>query len=515
MRTAAFLIPLILFIPIAFAQPRSAAPSPATKPMDPQTVATTQASKLSDKLSITEHELIIADTVIKYKATAGYMTVKDENGKEKANFFFVAYEKTLNAAERNDRPITYVFNGGPGAAAVWLHMGTAGPKRVQLLDDGQAPAPPYRWVDNQYSWLDLTDMVFIDPVGTGYSRPAPGEKGEQFWGVREDVSSVSDFIRLYTTKYERWLSPKVLAGESYGTTRAAGLSSYLVDRYGISLNGIVLVSTVLNFTTLSFADGNDVPYPLYLPSYAAIAWYHKKLPADLQSMDLDKLLKEVEQFASNEYTMALARGGALSADQRKNIVEKVSRYTGMTQDYVDKADLRIRSDNFRKLLLGDSRQLIGRFDGRIKGYDPRPVGSSPEYDPSLPEYLAIYSAAFNDYVRKELRYENDLPYEVLAGLGPWNYGRGGNGYLNVAEELRSAMMKTPHLKVMFASGYFDLATPYFSTTYTVDHMELGKDLRENISTNRYIGGHMMYHHQKSLADLKRDIQQFMTSALPK
>jgi carboxypeptidase C (cathepsin A) len=510
MRTVLLAIVILISANLAFGQQR-----PTTKPMDAQQVAATQASKLSDKLSITEHELKIGNTVLKYKSTAGYMTVKDENGKEKANFFFVAYEKNLEGADKSDRPITYVFNGGPGAAAVWLHMGTAGPKRVQLLNDGQAPAPPYRWVDNQYSWLDLTDMVFIDPVGTGYSRPAAGEKGEQFWGVREDVSSVGDFIRLYTTKYERWLSPKFLAGESYGTTRAAGLSSYLVDRYGISLNGIVLVSTVLNFTTLSFADGNDVPYPLYLPSYAAIAWYHKKLPADLQSMDLDKLLKEVEQFASNEYTMALARGGALSADQRKNIVEKVSRYTGMTQDYVDKADLRIRSDNFRKLLLGDSRQLIGRFDGRIKGYDPRPVGSSPEYDPSLPEYLAIYSAAFNDYIRKELRYENDLPYEVLAGLGPWNYGRGGNGYLNVAEELRSAMMKTPHLKVMFASGYFDLATPYFSTTYTVDHMELGKDLRENISTNRYIGGHMMYHHQKSLAALKGDIQQFMNSALPK
>jgi carboxypeptidase C (cathepsin A) len=513
MRTAAFLIALVVLVPIAVAQPKPS--QPTTKPMDAQVAATTQASKLSEKLSVTEHELKIGDSILKYKATAGYMTVKDENGKEKANFFFVAYEKILNAAERNERPITYVFNGGPGAAAVWLHMGTAGPKHVQLLEEGHAPPPPYRWVDNQYSWLDLTDMVFIDPVGTGYSRPAPGEKGEQFWGVREDVTSVGDFIRLYTTKYERWLSPKFLAGESYGTTRAAALSQHLVDRYGISLNGIVLVSTVLNFTTLAFADGNDVPYPLYLPTYAATAWYHKKLASDMQGMDLDKLLREVEQFASNEYTMALARGGALSADERKNIVEKLSRYTGMTQEYVDKADLRIRSENFRKLLLGDSRQLIGRFDARIKGYDPRPVGSSPDYDPSLPEYLAIYSATFNDYVRKELKYENDLPYEVLAGLGAWNYGQGGRGYLNVAEDLRTAMMKTPHLKVMFASGYYDLATPYFSTNYTVDHMDLGKELRENITTQRYVGGHMMYHNQKSLMDLKRDIQQFMSSALPK
>ena len=511
MRTTPFLLAIFAFIPPVLAQQKP----PTTKPMDPQTAATTQASKLSDKLSVTQHDLKIGDKLMSYKATAGYMTVKDENGKEKANFFFVAYEKNQPTPDLADRPITFVFNGGPGAAAIWLHMGTAGPKRVKLLEDGQVPAPPYRWIDNEFSWLDLTDMVFIDPVGTGYSRPAAGEKGEQFWGVREDVTSVGDFIRLYTTKYERWLSPKFLAGESYGTTRAAALSQHLVDRYGISLNGIVLVSTVLNFATLAFGEGNDVPYPLYLPSYAAIAWYHKKLASDMQGMDLDKLLKEVEQFASNEYTMALAKGGALSADERKNIVEKLSRYTGMTPDYVDKADLRIRSDNFRKLLLGDSRQIIGRFDARIKGYDPRPVGSSPDYDPSLPEYLAVYSAAFNDYVRKELRYENDLPYEALAGLGAWNYGAAGRGYLNVAEDLRTAMMKTPHLKVMFASGYYDLATPYFSTNYTVDHMDLGKELRENISVQRYVGGHMMYHHQKSLADLKRDIQQFMNSSLPR
>ncbi len=513
MRTAMVMVVVALMASCAWAKDPET--QPATRPMDAQTAAATQASKLSEKLSVTEHEIKVGDVVLKYKATAGYMTVKDEAGKEKANFFFVAYEKTLDGADKSERPITFVFNGGPGAAAVWLHMGTAGPKRVQLLEEGQAPAPPYRWVDNQYTWLDLTDMVFIDPVGTGYSRPAAGEKGEQFWGVREDVSSVSDFIRLYTTKYERWLSPKFLAGESYGTTRAAGLSQYLVDRYGISLNGIVLVSTVLNFGTISFGDGNDLPYPLFLPTYTAAAWYHKKLPADVQGMELEKLLREVEQFASNEYTMALAKGGALTADERKSVIGKLSRYTGLTSEYVDKADLRIRSENFRKMLLADSRQLIGRFDARIKGYDPRPVAGSPEYDPSLPEYLAIYSAAFNDYVRKSLKYENDLPYEVLAGLGAWNFGRGGNGYLNVAEELRSAMMKTPHLKVMFCSGYFDLATPYFSTNYTVDHMDLGKELRGNISIQRYIGGHMMYHHQKSLRDLKADIAEFMGSAVPK
>jgi carboxypeptidase C (cathepsin A) len=488
---------------------------PATKPMDPQTAAATQASKLSEKLSITEHQMKIGDAVIKYKATAGYMVVKNEEGKEKANFFFVAYEKNLEGGDKSERPITYVFNGGPGAAAVWLHMGTAGPKRVSLQEEGQVPAPPYRLVENDYSWLDLTDLVFIDPVGTGYSRPAAGEKGEQFWGTREDVTSVGDFIRLYTTKYERWLSPKFLAGESYGTTRAAALSEHLVDRYGISLNGIILISTVLNFGTISFGDGNDLPYTLFLPTYAASAWYHKKLPSDMQGMELQALLKEVEQFASNDYSMALAKGGALTAAQRKAIVEKLSRYTGMTSDYVEKADLRIAPNGFRKILLGDQRQLIGRFDSRIKGYDPRPTAASPEYDPSLPEYLSVYSAAFNDYVRKDLKYENDLPYEVLAGLN-WNSrGSEREGYLNVATDLRTAMMKTPHLKVMFCSGYYDLATPYFSTNYTVDHMDLGNELRQNISIKRFVGGHMMYHVQKSLRELKANITEFMGSAVPK
>jgi carboxypeptidase C (cathepsin A) len=513
MRPAAILIVLVMFTQQALAQRSQSRPTsqPMTQPTHVAGV------KVSDKLSITDHELKLPSGVLKYKATAGYMTVKDEAGKEKANFFFVAYEKTLpDGTDKSDRPMTYVFNGGPGAAAVWLHLGTAGPKRVQLMEEGHAPQPPYRWVDNQHTWLDATDLVFIDPIGTGYSRPAAGERGEQFFGVREDVSSVADFIRLYTTKYERWLSPKFLAGESYGTTRAAALSQHLVDRYGISLNGIVLVSTVLDFQTIAFGDGNDLPYALFLPTYAATAHYHKKLPSDLQQMEMEKVLAEVEQFASNEYTLALARGVALPADQRKAVAEKLSRYTGLTVEHVEKSNLRIRADNFRKMLLGDSRQLVGRFDSRIKGYDPRPVAASPDYDPSLPEYLAVYSAAFNDYVRRSLKYENDLPYEVLSGLvQPWNYGRGNSGYLNVAEDLRTAMMKTPHLKVMFASGYFDLATPYFTTNYTVDHMDLGHQLRSNVSIRYYIGGHMMYHHQKTLKQLRDDIGVFFDSALPK
>ena len=498
------LVTLLLSVPLV-------ADTPTSKP-------TTQPSnKRSEKLSVTEHELKLADQTIKYKSTTGYLPIKDENGKERASFFFIAYEKTRGENESPaTRPITYVFNGGPGAASVWLHLGTAGPQRVVLNDDGSAPAPPYRTTDNEYSWLSVTDLVFIDPVGTGYSRPAPGEKGEAFWGVREDVSSVADFIRLWTTKYERWASPKFLAGESYGTTRAAGLSQYLVDRYGISLNGIILVSSVLNFTTLNASDANDLPYPLFLPTYAAAAHHHKRLAPELLQQPIEKVIKDAEAFAIGTYTTALARGATLPDDQRKSIVNQLSRFTGLPASLIDKADLRVGPSLFRKELLAESRQIIGRFDSRIAGFDPEPIQTSPQYDPSLPQYLAAYSGAFNDYVRRTLKFESDLPYEVLSGqVGPWNWGRGNAGYLDVSGELRSAIIRNPHLRVMIASGYFDLATPHFATDYTVNRLDLSPDLRNHISQTYYMAGHMMYHNKPDLQKLHKDVTAFITSSTPK
>jgi len=478
-----------------------------------------------EKASTTEHEVTIGDELVKYRATAGTMPMKDEAGKLKATVFFIAYEKDKKCdpdsadsesaeADPAKRPITFVFNGGPGAAAVWLHLGTAGPRRIELLEDGAVPAPPYRLIDNPCSWLAATDLVFIDPVGTGFSRPAEGEKREQFYGVTEDISWVADFIRLYVTKYERWLSPKFLAGESYGTTRAAGLSEHLLKRFGITLNGMILISSVLDFQTLDPGDSNDLPYVLYLPSYTAVAWYYQKLPDELQA-DRVKTLKEVEQWASSTYTIALARGNALPDEQRPTIVRRLASYTGLPAELIEKSNLRIV---FQKYLLADERKLLGRFDARITGFDPEPMSNRPTYDPSLTSYLPVYSTTFNDYVRRELKYESVLPYEVLSDrVRPWKFGESGesgHGYLSVVENLRSAMVKSPHLKILFASGRYDLATPYSASDYTIHRLDLGRELQANITHNYYLGGHMMYHNQASQKQLQADVVAFIRSALP-
>ena len=486
-----------------------------------------------DKLVVTEHEIKAGGQPLKYRATTGTMALKDEAGKTKADLFFIAYEKTLapekpaddkggglftdkpKAAlpDRAARPVTFVFNGGPGAASVWLHMGTAGPKRVGLTDNGEAPPPPYAAIDNEFTWLDSTDLVFIDPVNTGFSRAAQGEDPKQFFGVEEDARAVADFIRLYTTRYGRWASPKFLAGESYGTTRAAKLSEVLLENHGIALNGIVFVSTVLNFQTIAFGPGNDLPYVTFLPSYTATAWYHKKLAPDLQA-DQAKALKEAEAFALGDYSAALARGASLPADQRTKIVNQLARLTSLPPDVIDKADLRVDPGLFRKRVLADGRKVVGRFDGRITGFDADPLDRETGFDPSLSQYLAAYSAAFNDYVGRELNFKSDLDYEVLSGrVQPWNFGGGGfGGYPAVAGNLRSAMIKNPHMKVLFASGLYDLATPYLGKVYTVDHLDLGAELSKNVAMTFYPGGHMLYHHKPSLEQLDKDVAKFVEEA---
>jgi carboxypeptidase C (cathepsin A) len=502
------------------ADPPASAPAPSEKPAeksaekkDDKKDDKKEKEPSGDKLSVTEHEVTVRGSPLKYRATAGTLQMKDEAGKAKADVFFVAYEKLPVADSLATRPITYVFNGGPGAAAVWLHMGTAGPKRVRLTPEGEAPPPPYGLVDNEYTWLDSSDLVFIDPVGTGYSRPAPGEKQEQFSGVEEDTRWVGEFIRLYTTRYHRWPSPKFLAGESYGTTRAAALSEHLLDEHGINLNGIILISTVLDFQTLSFGGGTDLPYLVYLPSYTATAFHFKKLAPELQS-DLSKTLREVEDWSMTGYLEALARGTALEPAKRAEAVKRLARYTGLSEDAVDKADLRIDPELFRTMLLQDKRLLLGRFDARMTGYDRQPLKHDAEWDPSYSQYEASYSGAFNDYVRRQLKFESDLKYEVLTGrVHPWNFGPGGNGYTYVAHRLRQALIKNPYLKVLVCSGYQDLATPYFATVYTIDHLDLSPDLRKNVSETFYTGGHMMYHRLESLKKLNSDVKGFIQGAL--
>lgn len=499
----------------------------SSSPVDGSDETGGQFARLDDQ-AMSLQELDSPSGKLLYRATAGAMPLKDEQGKTKAKVFFVAYEKlaanepaatqpsqisaTRPAGEVTARPITFVFNGGPGAAAVWLHLGAVGPQRIDLDEVGNPPSPPHRLVNNAYTWLEATDLVFIDPVGTGFSRPVEGEKREQFYGVQEDIAWVADFIRLYVTQYQRWLSPKFIAGESYGTTRAGGLSEYLLDRYGIALNGVIMVSSVLDFQTIMPGDNNDLPYALYLPAYTAVAWYQKKLPAELQK-DLKDTLAQSERWMRDVYIGLLAKGRSLSTGEQEQATAQLSRFTGLPASLIQRHNLRIGPGVFQKQLLAEARLLVGRFDGRMVGFDPKPASSWPAYDPSLSGYFAAYSSTFNHYVRWVLGYESALPYEVLTDkVQPWKYGDVGQGYLSVTDELRSALIKNPHLKVHFASGYYDLATPFAATVYTVDHLDIEPRLRANISLSFYESGHMMYHHRPSLIHLHEQIARFIRSA---
>ncbi|MBI5568085.1 MAG: peptidase S10 [Chloroflexi bacterium] len=479
-----------------------------------------------DQLVETQHTITIGDQTIAYKVITGTIVLKEEaektgdkageaeGEKAKATVFFIAYTRT--DVEDARRPITFSFNGGPGSSSVWLHLGALGPRRVQLDDEGSLPPPPYQLTDNAYSLLDVTDLVFIDPVSTGYSRPVAGEKAKEFHTFKKDIESVGDFIRLYTTRYRRWLSPKFLIGESYGTTRAAGLSGYLQERHGLYLNGIMLVSSILDFGTVDAHPGNDLPYILYLPTYAATAWYHRRLRGRYQK-DLRKLLSEVEEFAAAYYTTALMRGATLAAKSRANMIEQLTRYTGLSADYLDRVNLRIEIMRFTKELLRGQRKTIGRLDSRFTSVDRDAGGEFPENDPSYSNIAGPYTAAFYDYVRGDLKFESDLPYEILSFKtnAQWKFEEHENRYVEVAETLRKAMTLNPHLKVFVANGYFDLATPYFATEYTFNHLGLPAELQANVSTGYYEAGHMMYVHLPSLAKFKADLSNFIQSALPK
>ena len=461
---------------------------------------------------VTHHEIRIGGRVLRYTATAGMMPIKNRDGETEARMFFTAY--TLDdAGSRARRPLTISFNGGPGSASVWLHMGAIGPKRVRMNPDGTMPAPPYELVDNEFTWLTQSDLVFIDPVGTGYSRAVRPELASKFFGLQGDIESVGEFIRMYLTRYERWTSPLFLAGESYGTTRASALSGYLIDR-GIAFNGIMLISTIMNFETTNFAQGNDIAYVLFLPSYAATAWYHKKLPSDLQSKPVAEVAAEAERWASNEYTLALEKGDKLSGAERQDVVTKMARLTGLSPQFVDNANLRVSLNLFRKELLRSEKRSIGRLDARFKGYDTNLASDSPDYDPSEAAIRPPYTSTFNNYVRSELNYKNDLEYYILGGgiWSPWNWGT-NNNYVDTSVALRNALAKNPYLKVFVAMGYYDMATPYYAADYTIHHISLDPMLLRNISTGHYEAGHMMYIDEKSLGRMRADIGKFMQDSM--
>lgn len=447
---------------------------------------------------------------IEYTTYTGYLDLRNDTGKLIAKMFFVYYKQ--DGQDPAKKPITFTFNGGPGSSSIWLHMGGLGPKRVLLKDDGTATAPPYQVINNEYTWLDKTDLVFIDPVSTGFSRAATGESPKQFHGFNEDLQSMGSFIRHFLSRYERWASPKFLSGESYGTTRAAGLSKYLQDQHRIYINGIFLISSILNFGNNDYYPGNDLPRALYLPSYTAAAWYHKKLAPTLMA-DLQKTLKESEAFAIGEYASALLKGGWLTEEEKDKVATKMSYYTGLSKEYCLKANLRVEENRFWKELRRADGLIIGRLDGRFTGRDLDDAGETVSFDPSFTNIDGPFTSALNDYLERDLNFKEEKGYNVFGDVRPWNYNNVQNQFLNVAEMMRDAMARNPALKIYVGCGYYDFATPYFTAKYDIEHMMLRPEARKNIKIYDYEAGHMYYISKPMLIKFKKDVDEFFEFAL--
>lgn len=455
----------------------------------------------------------IAGERVTYVAETGMLPLLKPDGTSRANIFYTAYTRVEKSESGNPkseiakRPVTFSFNGGPGSASVWLHLGALGPRRVKMNADGSMPAPPFALVDNEFSVLNASDLVFIDPVATGFSRPAKDEKADQFFGDSADLESVGEFIRLWTTRHDRWLSPKFLLGESYGVFRAAGLAEYLRSRYGLYLNGLMLVSGVLDFGTISGGTGNDLPYPLILPAYTAAAHFHKKLPPDLQA-DQTKALAEAREFANGEFTAALHQGAALPPEERKKVVAELVRLTGLPVSVIEDNNLRVDGGVFRKQLLHDQGLILGAYDARLTGRDGDPSSPWAGFDPSSAAVMGPFSAAMNSYVRNELKFEDDLPYELLAGVQPWNYGS-RNSSPNASDKLASVMNHEPYLKILVLGGRCDLVCPIDTMRHSINHLPLADAYRTNVSFAEYDAGHMMYINQPDLKKLQADLTKFV------
>lgn len=459
---------------------------------------------------VRSHRIKIGSRAVSYTTTCGLMPIRNDKGELQAKLFFTAY--TLNQpVATQTRPLTIAFNGGPGSASVWLHMGGLAPKRVKMLADGGMPRPPFELIENEFTWLDATDIVFVDPVDTGFSRAASEDHGKVAKSMTGDLDFIAEFIRMYITRNSRWTSPLFLAGESYGTFRAAGLAGLLVEK-GIALNGIILISSILNMQTARFTPGNELPYSLFFPTYAATAWYHKMLVPTEQVKPIRTFLDEVEAWVEKTYIPALSLGNRISPDEYEKVVQGIIRYTGLSREFVVQTDLRINIHQFGKQLLRGQRKTVGRLDGRFTGYDRSGVTDEPDYDPSLNGIRPPFTSVLNQYIRADLGYESDAEYHILRGLD-WTYGDAANGYADMSDALRSAFAKNPYMHVFVASGYFDMATPYYATYYTLSHSNIAPDVRGNIETREYPTGHMVYIDEGALEALRDDVIGFIDRAL--
>ena len=481
-------------------------PTGSPSPIDPP-------SPIDDVVT-TRHQLVTPSGTLAYSASAGRVVLREEvqedgvfrGFKPKAEVFLVSYvaDPTGTAA----RPVTFAFNGGPGSSSVWLHLGLLGPRRVLMGDVGALAPPPYGLGDNAETLLAHSDLVFIDPVSTGYSRVVEGDKAADFHGYKRDLESVGAVIRLWTSRSGRWLSPKYLIGESYGTLRAAALADHLQTRYGFALNGVMLVSAVLDMGTLhDETDGNDIAFVLSLPTFACLAHYHGLLG----DRTLEAVRAEAEAFAVGDYARALLLGNRLPASERQDVVSRLARLTGLRPDWIERAGLRIASQRFFRELLRDRGLVIGRLDGRFTGWEADAAGEVASVDPSYSAILGPYAAACNHYLNTELEYKNDLPYEVLTDrVRPWSYKEFEGRQVAVAERLAAAIRGNPHLRVQIAAGYYDGATPYFAAEHAVEHLHLPDGLRANISFRYYEAGHMMYVHEPSRVRQSQDLAAFIS-----
>ena len=511
MKTTTLLASLLLLLTSGIIPARSAEKSSTSTTNAPVEAKKDTPSKETTAPVVTDGSVIIAGKTIHYRATAGTLPILGKDGKPTAQVFYISYTQT-NSTDAAERPITYCFNGGPGSSSVWLHLGAFGPKRVDFPGDGTAPPrPPGRLIPNEFSLLDVTDLVFIDPVSTGYSRPEQPDKAADFYGQSNDIATVADFIRLHATREKRWRSPKFLAGESYGVFRAAGLANYLQSRFNLYLNGLVLVSGVMDFETIRAEGLTDTPYLCFLSALTASAHHHKKLPADLQA-DFKKAIAEARTFADGDYARALRLGAALPAAERKAAVAKLARLTGLPTSYIEDHDLRISAFEFRKQLLKSEGKIIGRFDARVISRDGNAASSSPEFDPSHVLVSGVFSSAMNSYVREDLKFEKDLPYEILAGVNPWPWSR-TTGYPSTGPDLATALKQNPHLKVLVQCAWRDLACPPDGILHSVRQLAIPAEIRGNIRVEEYEAGHMLYLNPSDLKKSAADIKDFIRKAV--